>query len=122
MKLIHEKDCEYRHGDSGPKYFIHGPRLNFGIVRIKPGQVFGPHVHHRMEEDFYVIEGQAAFVIDGVRHDAGPGDFIHMEPGEAHLILNDSDAPCVYTVTTAPFFEEGDKEAVDADWAKAYKK
>lgn len=74
-----------------------------------------------MEEDFYVIEGQAAFVIDGVRHDAGPGDFIHMEPGEAHLILNDSDAPCVYTVTTTPFFEEGDKEAVDADWAKAYK-
>ena len=116
MKIVNERDCAYRHGDSGPKYFIHGPRLNFGIVRVKPGQTFGPHGHHKMEEDFYVLEGQAAFYIDGVRHDAGPGDFIHMEPGEAHMIRNDFDAPCVYTVTTTPFFEEGDKENLDEKW------
>lgn len=37
MFITNEKEHDYRHGDSGPKYFMHGPRLNFGVARIVPG-------------------------------------------------------------------------------------
>ena len=89
MFITNEQDQAFRHGDSGPKYFIHGPKLNFGIARVLPGEVYTAHRHPRME----------------------------MDPGEVHVIKNDTNAPCLYTITTTPFFEEGDKDEVVVDWA-----
>lgn len=117
MFITNEQDHAFRHGDSGPKYFIHGPNLNFGIARVLPGEVYTAHRHPRMEEDFYVLEGHPTFIIDGKTHVGKPGDFIHMDPGEVHVIKNDTNAPCLYIITTTPFFEEGDKDEVVVDWA-----
>ena len=33
------------------------------------------HVHHREDEAFWVLEGDATFEIGGVSFEAGPGDF-----------------------------------------------
>jgi len=49
MFHINEKDCEYRFGDSGPKYFMRGPRTAVGQARLKPGEDFGNHYHELME-------------------------------------------------------------------------
>lgn len=116
MFITNEKEHDYRHGDSGPKYFMHGPRLNFGVARIVPGQVYSAHKHATMEEDFYVLEGHPTFIIDGKKIVGKPGDFIHMEPGEVHVIKNETDRPCRYTITTTPYIKEGDKIPVDVDW------
>lgn len=116
MFITNEKDHTFRRGKSGPKYFIHGPNLNFGICRVLPGEVFNAHKHEKMEESFYVLEGNPTFIIDGKKYIGKPGDFIHMDPGEIHLIKNETLQPCLYTITTAPFFEEGDKVEVDVDW------
>ena len=40
MLLVNENDKEYRFGDSGPKYLMRGPNVDFGIVRLKPGEGF----------------------------------------------------------------------------------
>ena len=34
MYIINENEREYRFGDSGPKYLMKGPRMNFAIVPV----------------------------------------------------------------------------------------
>ena len=109
MYITNEKDHEYRHGDNGPKYLMMGPKVNFGICRLLPHQVYAPHKHMIMEEDFYVLEGQLLFIVDGKPYHAVPGDFIHLSPGEVHKIENPTDEPVIYTIITAPFIDGGDR-------------
>ena len=33
MFVINENDREYRFGNSGPKYLMKGPRMNFALVQ-----------------------------------------------------------------------------------------
>ncbi len=49
MDKINENEKEYRFGDWGPKYIIKGPRMNMGIIRLKPGQKLTPHFHKVMD-------------------------------------------------------------------------
>ena len=54
MFVVNEKDFEYRFGDSGPKYLMKGPRMNYALVQFQPGQDFQAHYHNVMEENFYM--------------------------------------------------------------------
>ena len=38
MYIVNEEDKEYRLGDSGPKYLMKGPRMNFALVQFQAGQ------------------------------------------------------------------------------------
>ena len=51
MFVVHENDFEYRFGNSGPKYLMKGPRMNFALVQFQPGEEFPAHYHEIMEED-----------------------------------------------------------------------
>jgi quercetin dioxygenase-like cupin family protein len=99
MFHLNESERTFRNGDSGPKYLMQGPRANFGIVRLNPGDVMAAHLHRT----------NPTFVIEGEELGAAPGDFIHVEPGESHEISNRGDAPCLFTIVTDPFVEGGDK-------------
>ncbi len=112
MITTNEKDHEYRSGEHGPKYLMKGPRCSFGTCRVLPGQVYAPHKHERMEENFFILEGTPTFIVDGKVFESKPGDFIHLEPGEAHQVENHGDQACIYIINTTPFFPEGDKVMV----------
>ena len=86
MFVVNEKDFEYRFGDSGPKYLMKGPRMNYALVQFQPGQDFQAHYHNVMEENFYILEGKVDIVVDNVCHTLTEGDFIHIEPGEVHYV------------------------------------
>ena len=43
MYIVNEEDKEYRFGDSGPKYLMKGPRMNFALVQFQAGQDFKAH-------------------------------------------------------------------------------
>lgn len=111
MYIIKESEKEFRFGDSGPKYLMKGPRMNFAIVQFKPGEDFAAHYHNVMEEDFFVLEGKINIAVDGVVYRLEQGDFIHIEPSEVHYCFN----PYLQTVkmisTLAPF-QEVDKVEV----------
>ena len=111
MFIVDEKDKEYRFGDSGPKYLMQGPRMNFALVQFKPGQDFQAHYHEVMEENFFVLEGTVTIYVDGVPHDLCAGQFIHIEPGESHYVINKSSSVVRMTAALAPF-KEGDKVEV----------
>ena len=100
MYIVDEKDREYRFGDSGPKYLMKGPRMNFALVQFMPGQ------------DFYILEGEIDIVVDGVVNHMYPGQMIHIEPGEVHYCKNSYDKPIKMISTLAPF-QEVDKVEVE---------
>lgn len=105
MFIINEKDKEFRFGDSGPKYLMKGPRMNFAIVRFMPGQDFNAHYHNIMEENFYILEGEIDIIVDGVSHHMFPGQLIHIEPGETHYCINNYSKPVLMVSTLAPYQE-----------------
>ena len=105
MFIINENDREYRFGDSGPKYLMKGPRMNFAVVQFMPGQDFRAHYHNVMEEDFFILEGKIDIAVDGVVHTLSAGDLIHIEPEEVHYCRNAYDAPVKMISTLAPFRE-----------------
>jgi len=112
MFIVDEKDREYRFGDSGPKYLMQGPRMNFAIVQFMPGQDFRAHYHNVMEENFYILEGTVTIVVDGKVHDLSPGQFIHIEPLEVHYVINRS-ASVIRMVSSLAPFQASDKVEVD---------
>lgn len=112
MFIINENEKEYRFGDSGPKYLMKGPRMNFALVQFQAGQDFKAHYHNIMEEDFFILEGNVTIVVDGTPHKLSSGDLIHIEPGEVHYVINESDGPVKMVSTLAPF-QEVDKVEVE---------
>ncbi len=79
MYIVNEEDKEYRFGDSGPKYLMKGPRMNFALVQFQAGQDFKAHYHNVMEENFYILEGEVDIVVDGVVNHLRPGQMIHID-------------------------------------------
>ncbi|WP_069998616.1 cupin domain-containing protein [Cellulosilyticum sp. I15G10I2] len=112
MFIVDEKDRDYRFGDSGPKYLMRGPRMNFAIVQFQPGQDFQAHYHNVMEENFYILEGEVDIFVDNVKYTLRQGQIIHIEPKEIHYIINNSDAAVKMISTLAPFM---DVDKVDVD-------
>lgn len=108
MFRIHEKDCSYRFGESGPKYFMRGPRSGAGQALLKPGEDFGNHYHEKMEENFFVLKGKIEFVINGISHISEKGDFFSIQPKESHYLKNVGDDEAVIVFFLAPFVD-GDK-------------
>lgn len=112
MFIVDEKDYEYRFGDSGPKYLMRGPRMNFAIVQFQAGQDFKAHYHNVMEEDFYILEGEVDILVDGAKYTLTQGQIIHIEPGEVHYVINNSNSVVRMVSTLAPY-QEVDKVEVD---------
>lgn len=113
MFVVHENDFEYRFGDSGPKYLMKGPRMNFALVQFNPGQDFTAHYHNVMEENFYILSGKVDIVVDGKVNTLSAGQFIHIEPGEVHYVVNKYDAVVKMVSTLAPYQEVDKVEVKD---------
>jgi len=92
MDRANENELEYRGGDSGVKYMLRGPNLDWGVIRLKPGESMAGHYHNETEETFYLKAGSATFVSGGEEMAVGAGEVLRFEPGEDHGIRNDSDA------------------------------
>lgn len=112
MFIINENEREYRFGNSGPKYLMKGPRMNFALVQFQAGEDFKAHYHNVMEENFFILEGEVDIVVDGVVHSLKEGDLIHIEPGEVHYVINQSKASVKMISTLAPY-QEVDKIDVE---------
>lgn len=68
----------------------------------RPGHRAAEHVHPRMEERWEVVEGRAAFLIDGVPCEAGPGEAVVAPPGVRHLAWNPTDEPVRLRIEMRP--------------------
>jgi mannose-6-phosphate isomerase-like protein (cupin superfamily) len=73
-----------------------------------------PHLHHREDETFYVIEGEMEFLVGDDTVGAVAGSFVHIPKGTMHTFKNVGVAPARFVVTVIPggfekfFFEVGE--------------
>jgi sialic acid synthase SpsE len=54
------------------------------LILVFPGQHHPTHMHKQKEETFHVLYGQAEFVLDGTKKQAGAGDVVVVERGVKH--------------------------------------
>ena len=57
-------------------------------VAVGPGGSSPPHIQHREDECFYVLEGEFEFLIEGARIEAGIGSLIYVPRGNLHAFQN----------------------------------
>ena len=100
-----EDKFEYRFGDSGPKYLMKGPRLNFAVVRLKPEQDYRAHKHNIMEESFYVLKGKIDIVVEDEKYTLTEGDFLNIPPGQEHYLFNSYSDAVKMVAVLAPYME-----------------
>lgn len=67
-----------------------------------PGGGPPPHVHHTEDEWFHVLEGQAAFLKDGVWEEVPAGSTVFMPKGSVHTFKNVGDVPLKQLITVVP--------------------
>ena len=93
IKQVKESDFQYRSGDSGVKYLMRGPSIDWGVIRLKPGEYMAEksHGHNFIDETFYFVEGDGVMIIDDKEIEALEGSAFLVEPKEMHNIRNDSD-------------------------------
>lgn len=95
MKKVKEQNFEYRDGDSGVKYLMRGPSIDWGVIKIMPGNKMAEkhHGHNIIDETFYFIQGDGVMIVDNEEYQAPEGSAFLIEPKEMHNIRNDSSKP-----------------------------
>ena len=57
-------------------------------VAVAPKGGSQPHVQHREDECFYVLEGRFEFLVEGAGIEAGPGSLVYVPKGNLHSFEN----------------------------------
>jgi len=61
-----------------------------------------PHIHHAMEESFYVLDGSPSFFDGSTWTEGGPGFFLYVPRGGIHGFRNEADEPTSILMLFAP--------------------
>jgi quercetin dioxygenase-like cupin family protein len=69
---------------------------------IAPGFNTGAHYHTKIEELFYVLDGELDLRCGDQTLKGGPGTFVFVPPGAAHAFGNSSSKPGRMLLVTAP--------------------
>ena len=99
----------------GPRHYVLGDLVTIKVHGRDTGGVFSqiettcgphvgppPHIHHREDETFFVIEGEFEFVCGGERTTGGPGTVARLPRGVPHRFANIGDTPGRVLVTITP--------------------
>ena len=111
MKKVNENEMDYRGGDSGVKYMLRGPNIDWGILLLKPKTKMGAHLHNEVEETFFFVDGSGVMIVNDQKHSAKQGDAFLVDPKEKHDIANDSDKPLKVLFIKTPYLPKDKVEA-----------
>jgi quercetin dioxygenase-like cupin family protein len=67
-----------------------------------PGNGPPPHIHHREDESFYVLEGTFSVLLANQTLQAGTGAFVHIPRGTLHTYRNVGTSPARVLVILSP--------------------
>jgi quercetin dioxygenase-like cupin family protein len=88
-------------------------------IASPPGEGPPPHVQHREDESFYLLEGEYEFLVEGRAFRVGPGSLIYVPRGTLHAHKNVGEGTGRLLLSQTPgglherFFEEIGEPAVD---------
>ena len=98
---------KYKLGLSGKN--VGAKKLSMNVAVVPPGAVAFAHIHVDFEVMLYILEGRVRHEYgDGLveRVDHAAGDFIFIEPGVPHEVVNLSDAEPVVAVVARSSADE----------------
>lgn len=76
-------------------------------TRVQPGGGPPPHIHHREDESFFVLDGEVTFTLGDRKVVAKAGSFIQGPRGIPHAFKNESGASArMLILLTPPGFEK----------------
>ncbi len=83
-----------------------------------------PHIHHREDESFYVLEGEVELSADGRVIGATTGAFVNIPRGTLHTFRNSGTKPARLLISVVPggfekFFDEVGEPATDPNYPPA---
>lgn len=67
-----------------------------------PGMGTPPHIHHREDETFYILEGELEFWSEAGTIRGGPGTVAHLPRNEMHCFTNVGLIPARFLVMATP--------------------
>jgi quercetin dioxygenase-like cupin family protein len=104
MAAISASNAEhYRWGEACDGWhLLAGNDLSVIEERMPPGVTEQRHRHAHARQFFYVLEGEAMLELEGVRHRLSRGEGLHVPPGAAHQMRNESAADVRFLVVSAP--------------------
>lgn len=104
MELTQMSKTEFRFGEYGPGYMLRGPRTDFGVVQLRPGDDAANHYHAKIEESFVVTQGSCTVWIDCEKSfELTVGDVVRCDPGELHYFVNNSEELFQAVFVKAPY-------------------
>jgi mannose-6-phosphate isomerase-like protein (cupin superfamily) len=67
-----------------------------------PGFDTGLHVHERLEETWYIVDGEIEFRVGDETFEAAPGACVFVPPRVPHAFANRTDAPARFLLIMSP--------------------
>ena len=93
-------------------HLLDGDDLSVIEERMPPGTTEVRHRHARSRQFFYVLGGTATLELEGIEHHLDAGQGLHVPPGSAHQMRNESASELRFLVVSSPR-SHGDREVVD---------
>ena len=93
------------------KYFVLADESNYKLKRIEvnPGQKLSYQYHHKRQEQWTIIEGDATVILDDKELHLSYGESISIPLGSKHRMMNLTEKPVVFIeVQTGTYFGEDD--------------
>jgi len=106
MQRTNAHEQQWRGGTSGVKYLGRGPKIDWGVVKLLPGEILGAHYHKAVEETFYFPDSEPVMEVAGQKIRVRAGDSFRVEPGETHNIVNDTGAEFTAVFIKCPYDPE----------------
>jgi uncharacterized cupin superfamily protein len=124
--VVNMRDAEWRHADGRGAVCVVGDdfegwrreadQLGVNPFVLKPGEAMSMYHREADQEDFLVVRGEAALIVEGEERPLRTGDFVHCPPGTGHVIVGAGVGPClVIAVGSRAHAEAPDGLAFPAD-------
>lgn len=103
------------------KYYVLQDEPTFKVKRIQvnPGQRLSYQYHHKRQEFWTIVQGEAMVILDDAEHIVKYGESIFIPLGARHRIENRTGEPLVFVeVQTGTYFGEDDIIRIQDDYAR----
>ncbi|MDR2205964.1 MAG: phosphomannose isomerase type II C-terminal cupin domain [Flavobacteriaceae bacterium] len=104
------------------KYDVLADNPNYKLKRIEvnPGQKLSYQYHHKRQEQWTIVEGEASVVLDDNEIRLSYGESIFIPIGAKHRIMNLTDKPLVFIeIQTGMYFGEDDIVRLEDEYKRA---
>ncbi|MBX5468974.1 MAG: cupin domain-containing protein [Thermoleophilaceae bacterium] len=70
------------------------PELGINVRVLQPGQSAGLYHRENAQEGCLVLSGECVAIVEDEERPMRAGDYLHLPPGAAHVVVGAGDGPC----------------------------